>query len=68
MVETDTPLWRDFQTLAIRYPDCEAIRLVKDMQRAFIARQQAQITRDLVATVKACRAVAPIAADRSSTA
>jgi hypothetical protein len=62
MVEADTRLWHDFQALAIRYPDCEAIRLVKNMQRAFIAHQQIQIARDLAATLAACRTASSIAA------
>jgi hypothetical protein len=59
----DNRLWHDFQALAIRYPDCQAIRLVKNMQRAFIAHQQAQIARDLAATLKAGRAASSIAAE-----
>jgi hypothetical protein len=56
MAEAETQLWHDFHALAIRYPDCEAIRLVKNMQRAFIAHQQAQIVQDIAATVEAWRA------------
>ncbi len=61
--EADTQTWRDFHAVAIRFPDCEGVRLVKSMQRAFIAHQQAQIARDIVDALDASRAE-PAAAER----